>query len=35
MGHGRCKMAKKRRRDVQKRKTARMIYSKKAIWMVK
>ena len=35
IGHGRCKMAKKRRRDIQKRRTTRMIYSKETIWMVR
>ena len=35
MEHGGCKMARKRKRDIQKRKTARMIYSKKTIQMVR
>jgi len=33
--HGRYKMTRKRRRNIQKRRTARMIYSKKAIWIVR
>ena len=33
--HGRYKTTRKRRRNIQKRKTAGTIYSKKAIWMVK
>ena len=31
IGYKRCKIARKRKRDVQKRKTARMIYSKETI----
>jgi len=35
MRHGRYKMTRKRRRNIQKGRTARTIYSKKAIWMVR
>jgi len=35
MGYGRYKMKRKERRNVQKRRTARMIYSKETIWMVR
>ena len=31
----RCKITRKRKRNIQKRRTARTIYSKKAIWMVR
>jgi len=35
MRYGRCKMTRERGRNIQKRRTARTIYSKKAIWMVR
>jgi len=33
--HRRYKITRKRKRNIQKRRTARTIYSKKAIWMVR
>jgi len=35
MGYGRCKTTRRGKRDVQKRRTARMIYGKETIWMVR
>jgi len=35
MGYGRYKIARKRRRNIQKRRTAKTIYGKETIWMVR
>jgi len=35
MGYGRYKTTRRGKRDVQKRRTARMIYSKETIWIVR
>ena len=35
MGHERYKTAKKRKRNIQKKRTARTIYGKEIIWIVR
>jgi len=35
MGYRKYKTTRKKRRDIQKKRTARMIYGKETIWVVR
>jgi len=35
MEYRRCKMARKRKKNIQERRTTRTIYSKETIWIVR
>jgi len=35
MGYGKYKMTRKKKRNIQKRRTARTIYGKETIWIVR